>query len=204
MMTDNRMKEEYKNNLYNIRKELNMTQAEMAEILEITDKTYGKHERCTSLLSPTQAKKIVDKYGYSLDYIYGLAEKEKRTDQFMVDIRDIISYEDNKISVKINDSYWKYLDEKNLIEKSNNTTQYKKNRIAELDSQYIFEDNGIVWQAEINTEKLLSYFVCGNNKSSYGSEDRNGKKDEIPDEKLKEGETFFYELINNYNSSEDE
>lgn len=204
-MTDNRMKEEYKNNLYSIRKELNMTQAEMAEILEITDKTYGKYERCTNLFPPTQAKKIFDKFGYSLEYIYGLAEKEKRTDQFMVDIRDTISCEDNKISVKIKDSYWQYLCEKIRIEKSNNKAQDKKKRISELDSQHISEDNSIVWQTvfKIKKENLQSYFICGNDKIPCYFEDRNEEKLEIPDERLKKAETFINELFNNYNREDE-
>lgn len=203
-MASNKAKEEYINNLDKIRKNLGKTQEDMAEILNVSLKMYRNYERGIEPLPLKRAILIARKYNCSIDFIYKMANRENRTDQFMTDIRDIISYENDKISVKINNSYWQYLYEKNLIEKSNNTTQDKKNRIAELDSQFITENNSIVWQTkfQISKEIFQSYFECDNDKIPCYFEDSKRVSLEIPDERLKEAQNFFTELLNNNEENE--
>lgn len=197
-MIKSKTKNENANNLREIREHLGFTQYQMAEILDVGIDMYRKYERWETLVPASRAKIIADKYNYSLDYIYNLAKKEKRTDQFMIDIREIISYKADKIFIKISDAYWKYLYAKNQIEKSNNTTQDKKNRMAELDSQSISGYKNVVWQTEfqISKEILQSYSEYGNDKVPCYFEDSKGDRLEILDERLEEAQNFFAKLMN--------
>lgn len=188
----------YPNNLYEIRHQLGLTQKKFAQVIGITEKQYRNYELGDRPLPIKRAMLIAQKYNWSLDYIYKLTTKEQRTDQFMVDIRDIISYENGKILVKISDAYWKYLSKKEMIKNSNNPEQHKKNDILELDSSYISEDNNTFWKVviEIEKEKFGAIFKCENDEIPYGIEDNNGKEIKVTDERVKEAQNFVAELLN--------
>ena len=203
-MADNKTKEQYINNLSEIRQSLGMTQDNMAEILNISLRMYGNYERGIKPLPIEKAKVIAQKYNYSIDYIYRMANTEKRIDQFLTDIRNIISYKDNKIFIKINNSYWKYLYEKNLIEKSNNTIQDKKIRIAKIDSQFIAEKNDVVWQAEfqISKDNFQSHIECGDVTFLYAAENSCENRPKISDVKVQEAQNFLIKLLKNNEDDE--
>lgn len=175
-MSDNRINAQYLNNLSKIRKKLNLTQDEFAEDLGIAPRTYGGYERGTSLFPPTFAKKIVDKYHFTFEYIYGLGDAEQYN-TFMVDIRDIISYENNVISVKISDSYWKYLfDRVRLL--NSDFKQNVEGNISELNVHYMPYDNSVFWRTVIEIDKgeFGSFFKSGDSVYPCYFEDANGNK----------------------------
>lgn len=185
-MTKYKAKDENANNLREIRKHLGFTQCQMAEILNVGIDMYRNYERWEYLIPASRAKIIADKYNYSLDYIYKLSEKESRVDQFMVDIRDVVSREYDNIIFRISDLYWEYLHEKNVIQSSNNTTHDKNNKIAELDSKYIPEDNGHIRKLVIKRQTFISMFKSDNEEVVYGFNDNECEKVEIPENRLEE------------------
>lgn len=197
-MGTNIAKEEYANNLSILRKELNLTQLEMASFLEISDKMYRYYEQWTRPLPVYIAKKIAKKYNYSLDWIYCLSEKPKRTNQFMVDIRDVIKYENNRISIEIGSSFMKYLSEQEAVKNKNDTSQNKKNKISELDSNFIFEDYNVFDKLTIDVSKEKFMLIYKNNNTeifvALGEDKIN--EDKITGAQEKEVQDFLKSIVN--------
>lgn len=190
-MSNNKINEQYKNNLFSIREKLNMKQDEFAEDLGISPRAYGDYERWNRLLPPAVAKKIVDKYHFTFEFIYNLSDIE-HYDTFMVDIRDIISYENNAISVKISDSYWKYLFDRVRLQNSD----FKRNiegNITELNVKYIPYDNSVFWKSVIEIDKgeFGSFYKSGDSVYPCHFEDNNGNEISISDEKSKEAKDII-------------
>lgn len=117
----------------------------------------------------------------------------------MVDIRNIISYNDDVISVKITDSYWNYLHQRNVIQNSNNTTQDKKNHIAELDSEYSFDDNNVFWEKELSfkEEDFMSIYSHDNNKIPLYLDNDEKPQKEVTKEEIEEAKNFLNSFSEN-------
>lgn len=195
-MKDNKTK--YENNLCKIREQLGMTQEQMAELWDITPRTYGSYERGTEVLPLYRALWIAQKYNYSIDYIYNLAPKEKRTDQFMVDIRDIIKYENNRISIEIGSSFMKYLSEQEAVKNKNDTSQNKKNKISELDSNFIFEDYDVYDKLtiDVSKEKFMSIYKNNNTEIFVALGEDKINEDKITGAQEKEVQDFLKSIVN--------
>lgn len=194
-MGTNKAKEEYANNLFALRKKLDFTQLEMASFLDISDKMYRYYEHWTKPLPVHIAKRIAEKYNYSLDWIYCLSENEnsERADQFMVDIRDIIKYKNNRISIELDSSYMEYLCKKEAIQNINDTSQNKKNAISELDSKFIFEDYGLYDKLTIDVkrEKFMSIYKSDNTDIFVALGEDKTNEDRITDEQINEVENVL-------------
>lgn len=198
-MKNNKAKDIYLNNLAVIRDMLNFTQEQMAEMLGVSREMYRNYERGLNPLPLARALLVANEFNCSIDYIYRLSDKDIRTDQFMVDIRDIISFENNTISIKISDSYWKYLSERNNILNSNDSTGNKKNNISKLDSQYSSNNNSVLWKSVIEIDKgeFGSFYKSGDSVYPCHFEDNNGNEINISEKDAKEAKgiiDFFSSL----------
>ena len=71
------IKENLAQNLVNYRKSLNLTQAELAEKLNYTDKAVSKWERGESVPDLTVLKQIADFYGVTIDALISEPKAEK-------------------------------------------------------------------------------------------------------------------------------
>jgi len=63
-------------NIINLRKSMNLTQAELAKKLNYSDKAISKWERAESIPDVTVLKEIVDMFGVTMDYL--LEEEHKK------------------------------------------------------------------------------------------------------------------------------
>lgn len=72
------LKQTIANNITNLRKGMHLTQAELAERMDYTDKAISKWERAESIPDVLTLKRLADIFGVSLDY---LIEKEHLTDK---------------------------------------------------------------------------------------------------------------------------
>lgn len=164
----NKIKEIYSNNLLKIREELGYTQAEMGKILDVSERMIYNYETEESNLPIDKAILLSKKYNYSLDWIYGIDkthtnnisvhENALQINKFVVDLRDFISFSDNKLHFNIPDNYWNYISELNAILSSNKTDNEKKRLKAELDGEYKkLNKNKIVWRVSIPADEIHSY-----------------------------------------------
>lgn len=64
-------------NLKELRKQKQLTQAEMATILQLNQPAYHRLENSESILSIKNALKISQHFGISLDEIYGITKEEQ-------------------------------------------------------------------------------------------------------------------------------
>lgn len=72
------LKQTIANNITELRKGMHLTQAELAERMDYTDKAISKWERAESIPDVLTLKRLADIFGVSLDY---LIEKEHLTDK---------------------------------------------------------------------------------------------------------------------------
>lgn len=72
------LKQTIANNITDLRKGMYLTQAELAERMDYTDKAISKWERAESIPDVLTLKRLADIFGVSLDY---LIEKEHLTDK---------------------------------------------------------------------------------------------------------------------------
>lgn len=72
------LKQTIANNITDLRKGMHLTQAELAERMDYTDKAISKWERAESIPDVLTLKRLADIFGVSLDY---LIEKEHLTDK---------------------------------------------------------------------------------------------------------------------------
>lgn len=63
--------------LKKFRKEKNLTQIEMAQILQVNQQAYSRLENSESILSVKNALKLHEHFGISLDEIYGITKEEQ-------------------------------------------------------------------------------------------------------------------------------
>ncbi len=199
----NKKKEIISTNLAILREKLGYTQKDLADILSVDVKMIRNYEEDISNLPIDKAIFLSKKYNFSLDWIYKNTQnnseiqylknysEEERTN-FLVDIRDFVIFSDNKIKLRINNSYWEYIKKLNEIKHSDKTQRRQKSEIAELNGSYKMNDNSyITWEFSIDIDKFKSIifdscvFACDNstNMSKPSEED------------IKNAENFIQSLV---------
>lgn len=152
----------YKNNISDnlviLRKELGYTQADLAEILDVSTRMIHNYESGKTLLPIENALKLSEKFNYSLDWLYGNCTKEfDKCDNFLTDIRNLIYRKDDSIVFSISESYWEYIKTVNNIKKSDKTSSEKQREILELKANY--EDKlDLAWEFSIEVNKFDLFY----------------------------------------------
>lgn len=165
----NKTKKIYPNNLLTIREDLGYTQAEMGNILKVSERMICNYETGESNLPIDKAIILSQKYNYSLDWIYNIKKNQtpnisiqghsEQLEKFLVDIRNFVSFSNNMYHFNIPDNYQKYILELNAVTSSNKTDNEKKRQKAELNGKYKMDNaTDIVWRISIPADKIFSYF----------------------------------------------
>lgn len=90
--------------LKKLRKQHNLTQTEMATIMQMNQQAYSRLENSTSLLTVKNALKISEHFGISLDEIYGTKLEWTEKDRALgVQIEPIYPTESQKEWLKFHD-----------------------------------------------------------------------------------------------------
>lgn len=157
----------FPNNLSTLRKELDITQEELADLLDVTSKTISNYECEKQLIPIPQALRISKKFGCSLDWLYKLSEDmADNCSEFLVDLRNIIYKKDNDIVFSISNSYWKYLEEKAEIMNSDMLKHEKRKKLVTLKNSYKNSNDNLVWEFSIKAENFSSLFQTNHRVSS--------------------------------------
>jgi transcriptional regulator with XRE-family HTH domain len=86
-------------NLKELRKKRQLTQAEMAKILQLNQPAYHRLENSESILSIKNALKLHEHFGISLDEIYGITEEEQKQGLSATIKKDITPLEEDLLEV---------------------------------------------------------------------------------------------------------
>ena len=128
-----------------VRAKEGLTQAQLAEFLEMGNDTLSRIENGDSLLKIDKAISLHLEYGYSLNWIYGISEIEKDNNEpYYVDIRDIVQIKNGHVNISIK----KYLFD--LLVHINSSPTVKE---AEIDEEMVALSKGIGKQ-----RRQLAYF----------------------------------------------
>ena len=164
---NNSSQEFFPNNLNTLRKELNITQEDLAELLDVTPKTISNYECEKKQIPISKAFQISKNFGCSLEWLYKLSEDMvDNGNEFLVDIRNIIYKKDNDIVFSISNSYWKYLKEKAEIMNSKMVTYEKRRKLVKLKNNYKNSNDNFVWEFSIKAENFYSLFKISHTVSS--------------------------------------
>lgn len=158
----------YPCNLLELREELQLTQKQLVEILDVSERMIGNYETGVVTLPIYKAILLCQKYNYTLDWIYCHPANTKSAStffceskaypKFVVDIRDFLSYANDTIFFTIPNYYWKYMKERSAIASSKSTVGEKKRKIAELDGKYeMQESEQKYWINSMTAEEFLSH-----------------------------------------------
>ena len=136
-----------------------LTQETLAEELNTTPQTISLAERGAQMLSPEHARKITQKYGYSLDWIYGISKTPKTENRkYYVDIREIISIKDNAVHVKLPSDLYEYLRDLGNLQKRRIDKQLTRKEVSilhdELDRDLHSHGTDCFYWAETDIEKM--------------------------------------------------
>lgn len=139
-------KERHPCNLLKLREELKLTQKQLGEILEVSERMICNYETGEITLPIDKALVLSKKYGYSLDWIYLVpvnapSEKVVGYTKFIVDIRHFLSFSNDSVLFTIPNYYWEYIKKRNAITSSKSLDEDKKRRIAELNGTYEVREN---------------------------------------------------------------
>lgn len=202
----NKIKEIYPNNLLKIREFLDYTQEEMGKILGVSERMICNYETGESNLPIDKAILLSQKYNYSLDWIYKIKETQtnsisvhehsNQVDKFVVDIRDFVSFSDNKYHFTIPQNYWEYITKLNRIILSQRTDNEKKRLKAELDGKYKKNNNtSIVLRISIDSSEIRSYLSFNSDLIPFADSDPDEKYEPPTKESISELNAFFDELM---------
>ena len=117
----NKEKKIISNNLLKIREELNYTQQELGQILDVSERMICYYETGLSSLPIDKAVLIRKKWNYSLDWIYNqdlsgkFHDVSEETPDFLVDIRRFLKVSDDKVVFSIPQDFWNYMSDLNEI-----------------------------------------------------------------------------------------
>lgn len=113
-----------------IRKKEDLTQERLAEKLGIDVTTLRKVENSESLLSASAAMRLYEEFGYSLDWIYGMSEIAKTTDdKYLVDIRNVVRVIDKNVHITIPKKFFDILAREEEIKRVKNEIQADESSI---------------------------------------------------------------------------
>lgn len=196
-------KEVFPTNLITLREDLGFTQNELAEILDITPKMISNYETGITNLPIGKALFLAKKFNYSLDWIYENCKNdldrkklknysEEECIKFLVDIRDFFICLDDKLTLSINNSYWKYINKVNEIRHSSRTSDEKKRIIAQLNGNYeIIDKTNISWEFTTDIDNFISMIKFGQDSSCVFVSDDSRNSTPISEEQIKEAENFL-------------
>ena len=136
-----------------------LTQETLAEELDTTPQTISLAERGVQMLSPEHARKITQKYSYTLDWIYGVSEIPKTENRkYYVDIREILSINDNTVQVKLPSDLYEYLRDLGNLQKRKTdkhlTSKEASILLDKLDRDLHAHGTDCFYWAETDIEKM--------------------------------------------------
>lgn len=204
----NKRKKVVETNLQKIREDLGLNQKEMGDKLGVTGKTIRNYEYYVTNLPVQSAMELAITYGYSLDWIYIFSSLKKThstentkpkfiTDQFIVDIRDFISFSNETVHFSIPDYYWNYIKQRNAIFSSNLFDIEKKRKIMELNASYeSISNENFYYRFSIPKSEFMSYLHFDNEFTPYLDSDTfSSEEHEATEEQKKEVKDFFDSLL---------
>ena len=160
-------------NLFELRSQYGLSQKELGQILGVTKKTISNYELEKSNLPLESALILCKKYSCTLDWIYchdsknsASDSKEKPFEPFIVDIRDFISFSNNKVHINL--PYYE--------------SEYDKHN-----------PNGYCWRISIPSSEFLSYLQFDDQYALYANPEPS--QEEPTKEQLEEATSFIKELL---------
>lgn len=197
-------KQTYPCNLLELRKELKLTQKQLGEILGTSERMICNYETGEITLPIDKAILLCQKYNYTLDWIYCYPAKPKNTTaflgkmkeypQFVVDIRDFLSYSDDSVFFTIPNYYWEYIKKRNAIASSKSTDGDKKRKIAELNGAYEIQENEQkYWRISITAKNFLPYLRFASKYIPFADDSSSSLK-EPSKEQIEEAAEFLKSL----------
>lgn len=186
-------------NLADIRTALDLTQKQMGEYLNVSERMIQNYESNNIDIATTlpidKALYICNKWGYSLDQIYIDINKPNAYDyKFTVDIRDFLCLQGENIIFSLPKYYWNYLKEYENIMISDILSSEKNRLIRELNSKYNCDTNNVLWKFTIPVHNFCSMLNLGDKDIPYASEDKFITEYMPTDEQIKEVSDFLLEL----------
>lgn len=150
---------QFADRLVEIRKREKQSQMEFANSTGISEETIKNVEQGKQPLSINSALCIHHKYGYSLDYIYGLSDKAKKDeDKFFADTREMFKIEDDRLQIRIKATLYQYLKDRSslscrLRDKAL-TRREHQTLLSETAKKFSFQKSDTMYYGEIETSKL--------------------------------------------------
>jgi len=189
------------NNLKIIRKELGLTQMQLAEVLKVEERTVRGYESKSDSdfinLPLDKAMCISKKYGYSLDYIYCNQDREYAyQNAFKYDIRHFITCDKDNVYFTMPLKYWDYIYEIMQINSSSHSEKLKAIEITEVAKKYFdYDENDIAFRILMPKDAFNSYVKVNSEFYPYTNADDSSANSRKPtDEELK-GITEFFENL---------
>lgn len=189
------------NNLKIIRKELGITQIQLAEMLKVEERTVRGYESKSDSdfinLPLDKAMCISLKYGYSLDYIYCNQDREYAyQNAFKYDIRHFITCDKDNVYFTVPLKYWDYIYEIMQINNSSHSEKLKAIEITEVAKKYSdYDENDIAFRISMPKDEFNSYVKVNSEFYPYtNADDSNANSRKPTDEELK-GITEFFENL---------
>ena len=189
----NKEKKIISNNLLKIREELNYTQQELGQILDVSERMICYYETGLSSLPIDKAVLIRKKWNYSLDWIYNqdlsgkFHDVSEETPDFLVDIRRFLKVSDDKVVFSIPQDFWNYMSDLNEICHSTVSENERKRKIVELNGSYTKDNKtNIFKECSIDKEAFINMICLGDVPVLYSCEEDKKEYPEPSDEKMKE------------------
>lgn len=195
-----------KNNLVVIRDMLGLSQAELGDAIGVSGRMIGYFESGDKPLPLENAMLLSDKYGVSLDQIYGVS-----TNRFFLDVRNLVDIEDGNVVFRFPFDYREYLQTKEQLLRRNPSNPFTNNlelhnkaddvpgnnMLATFlnSTQYRANHNEFSWEVRIPINRFCSMIQLGENKCTYTFDDIDNFP-EPTEEQIAELKTF-QELLKN-------
>lgn len=185
------------NNLVVLRDKHGLSQEKLAKILGIKRDILAKYENGTENLPINLAMKLCRKFGYSLDWIYCNVKTSSRN--FMIDIRELITCDDNKIHISLSQKNMDYIEGIYEIDKSEEKGRIKDYQLSQLSDEYInnSDKSNIVCRISIPKEEFNSFIQNGNSLIPYSGNSDDKAKHTATKEQNKEIKDFFKKALEN-------
>lgn len=189
------------NNLKEIRKELGITQKQLADTLKVNTRTVQGYESKSdgdfTNLPLEKALCISQKYGYSLDYIYCNQNREYAyQNAFKYDIRHFISCDKDNVYFTMPLKFWDYIHEIMKINNSAHAKKIKAIKITEVARDYSdYDENDIAFRISIPKEDFNSYVKAKDEFHLYTDADDSNAITHKPTEKELNDIINFFESL---------
>lgn len=181
------------NNLVAIRKEHDLSQKDLGEILGVSYRQICNYETGERSLTIDKAMILSNKFNYSLDWIYNRSESCKEINTFKVDIRKFLSCDDDNVYLTIPENFWDYIHKISDIEGSINTKSAKS--LAKLKAHSEFDkdsNNTTFFIITMPKEQFGKRYKNGNEWIPIASEHEADKSEHKPTEEQKQCLADFF------------